>query len=45
MLTYIVVIKDLLSNPEQGQGILTYGPKLCEKLAARFPSFAGNNGK
>jgi len=41
---YEVVVKDLLSDPVTPGGLPTYGPRLCEKLAARFPSFAGNNG-
>ncbi|KAI9715088.1 MAG: hypothetical protein M1812_006206 [Candelaria pacifica] len=41
--TSTVVVKDLPANPEQGLGALAYGPRLTEKLARRFPAYAGNN--
>ncbi|KAF4637554.1 hypothetical protein G7Y89_g527 [Cudoniella acicularis] len=43
IITQTMVVKDLLSDPVTPTGVRTYGPRLCEKLAARFPSFAGNN--
>jgi hypothetical protein len=42
---YEVVVLDQLVDPVgKTSTTKSYGPRLCEKLARRFPAFAGNNG-